>query len=382
MEKVLEAGAELAGGHSIDDKEPKYGLAVTGVARPDEIVYNGGAEAGDKLVLTKRLGIGVLASALKNGVISEADMMPAIEEAAVLNAAAAAAMAQVGVHACTDVSGFGLAGHLGEMLDASGAAAVVHLAALPLHDGVLDLIARQVYAGGLRNNRDFLLPRLHEEGPAGAAEPIPAGVGGGRPVRRPRRRAGSARARAVRPADLRRPAAGRRAREARAAARRARARRRRRLDGRRGRRRPHRRARARGLTACRPTTGRSAIRWGEDGRIDPDELGRRGRGGVPPGRTRRPRDLVIRALSVVPFLLVAALGLIGVVGWVLIIVLFGVGTGEPIWKAAQGLSPARGAVAAAAGRAHRARAGPRHARRFVGDRARLQRGLGPHLLDA
>jgi len=103
-------------------------------------------------------------------------MMPAIEEAAVLNAAAAAAMAQIGVHACTDVSGFGLAGHLGEMLDASAAAAVVHLAALPLHDGVLDLIARQVYAGGLRNNREFLLPRLHEEGPAGAAEPIPAGV--------------------------------------------------------------------------------------------------------------------------------------------------------------------------------------------------------------
>ncbi len=175
MEKVLEAGAELAGGHSIDDKEPKYGLAVTGVARPEEIVYNGGAEAGDRLVLTKRLGIGVLASALKNGVISEADMMPAIEEAAVLNAAAAKAMARVGVHACTDVSGFGLAGHLGEMLDASGVAAVVHLGALPLHDRVLELIAQRVYAGGLRNNREFLLPRLHEVGPAGAAELIAAG---------------------------------------------------------------------------------------------------------------------------------------------------------------------------------------------------------------
>ena len=168
MEKVLEAGAELAGGHSIDDKEPKFGLAVTGVARPEEIVYNGGAEAGDKLVLTKRLGIGVLASALKNGVIEEESMMPAIEEAAVLNAAAAGAMARVGVHACTDVSGFGLAGHLSEMLDASKAAAVVHLGSLPLHDGVLDLIARHVYAGGLRNNRDFLLQRLHEVGPAGA----------------------------------------------------------------------------------------------------------------------------------------------------------------------------------------------------------------------
>ncbi len=176
MEKVLEAGAELAGGHSIDDKEPKYGLAVTGVARPDEIVYNGGAEPGDKLVLTKRLGIGVLASGLKNGVVEEDDMMPAIEEAAVLNAAAATAMARVGVHACTDVSGFGLAGHLSEMLDASKAAAELHLAAVPVHDGVLDLIARSVYAGGLRNNREYLVPRLHEVGPAGSAELFAASV--------------------------------------------------------------------------------------------------------------------------------------------------------------------------------------------------------------
>ena len=271
MEKVLEAGAELAGGHSIDDKEPKYGLAVTGVARPDEIVYNGGAEVGDKLVLTKRLGIGVLASALKNGIISEADMMPAIEEAAVLNAAAAAAMALVGVHACTDVSGFGLAGHLGEMLDASGAAGAVHLAALPLHDGVLDLIARSVYAGGLRNNRDYLLPRLHEVGPAGAAD-----IGrrpGRRPVRRPRRRAGSGRPRAVRPADLRRAAAGRRAPEARgccstpsstpAPA-----------PGRSARSSPGRPARSCSKARARPcpTIHQKHHPWGEDGRVDPDSL--------------------------------------------------------------------------------------------------------------
>jgi selenide,water dikinase len=163
-EKVIEAGAELAGGHSIDDNEPKYGLAVTGVARPDEIVYNAGAQPGDKLVLTKRLGIGVLASALKKGLLSEDDMMPAIEEAAALNAAAAAVMAAVGAHACTDVSGFGLLGHLGEMLDASAAAAVVRVADVPLHDGVLELIARAVYAGGLLNNRDFVLPRLRGAG--------------------------------------------------------------------------------------------------------------------------------------------------------------------------------------------------------------------------
>ena len=180
MEKVLEAGAELAGGHTIDDKEPKYGLAVTGVARPDEIVYNGGAQIGDKLVLTKRLGIGVLASALKKALITEERMMPAILEAAALNAKAASVMAAVGVHACTDVSGFGLLGHLGEMLDASKAAAVVRLGDIPLHDGVLDLIAQAVYAGGLRDNREFLLPRLREAGgvsagrfagPAGEQEP-------------------------------------------------------------------------------------------------------------------------------------------------------------------------------------------------------------------
>jgi selenide, water dikinase len=160
-EKVMEAGADLAGGHSVDDKEPKYGLAVTGVARPDEIVYNAGARPGDKLVLTKRLGIGVLASALKQGLLSEDDMMPAIEEAAALNAAAAAVMQVVGAHACTDVSGFGLLGHLSEMLDASASAAVVGVADTPLHDGVLGFIAQGVYAGGLRSNRDFLLPRLH-----------------------------------------------------------------------------------------------------------------------------------------------------------------------------------------------------------------------------
>lgn len=170
-DKVAEAGAELAGGHSIDDLEPKFGLAVTGVARPDEIVYNAGAQPGDQLVLTKRLGIGVLASALKKGLISEAEMMPAIEEAATLNAAAAAAMASVGAHACTDVSGFGLAGHLGEMLDAGACGAVVRLNEVPLHDSVLDLIAQGVYAGGLRSNRDYVLPRVHA---AAAGEEIDA----------------------------------------------------------------------------------------------------------------------------------------------------------------------------------------------------------------
>jgi selenide, water dikinase len=158
-EKIAEAGADLAGGHSIDDKEPKYGLAVTGLARPTEIVYNGGSLPGDRLVLTKRLGIGVLATALKRGLLAEDDMMPAIVAAATLNDAAAEAMLAVGVHACTDVSGFGLAGHLGEMVDAAGCGAVLWRDEIPLHEGVLQLLAEGVYAGGLRANRDWIVLR-------------------------------------------------------------------------------------------------------------------------------------------------------------------------------------------------------------------------------
>jgi selenide,water dikinase len=155
-EKVAEAGAVLAGGHTIDDAEPKYGLAVTGIAALDEIVYNGGAQAGDLLVLTKRLGIGVLASALKRGLLDEDDIAPAIADAATLNAAAAAAMKVAGAHACTDVTGFGLLGHLREMLQASGHAAEVFVEDVPVHADVHRLIADEVYAGGLRNNRAYL----------------------------------------------------------------------------------------------------------------------------------------------------------------------------------------------------------------------------------
>jgi len=163
-EKVTEAGAVLAGGHSIDDAEPKYGLAVTGLGVLDEIVYNSGAHAGDRLVLTKRLGIGVLASALKRDVVSEDEMMAAIEEAATLNAGAAQAMKAAGAHACTDVTGFGLLGHLREMLEASGVAAEVTVEDVPVHGRVHELIAAEVYAGGLRANRDYLAPHVSGRG--------------------------------------------------------------------------------------------------------------------------------------------------------------------------------------------------------------------------
>ena len=111
-------------------------------------------------MLTKRLGIGVLATALKRGLIGEDDMMPAIEEAAALNSAAAAAMKAAGAHACTDVTGFGLLGHLREMLEASGAAAEVFVEDVPVRAEVHGLIADEVYAGGLRANRDYLRPHV------------------------------------------------------------------------------------------------------------------------------------------------------------------------------------------------------------------------------
>ncbi len=159
-EKLAEAGAALLGGHSIDDAEPKFGLAVTGIAALDEIVYNAGARAGDRLVLTKRLGMGVLATALKRGLITEDDMKPAIEDAATLNAAAAQAMKAAGAHACTDVTGFGLLGHLREMLEAGGVAAEVFVEDVPVRSGIDDLIDQGVYAAGLRANRDYLAPRV------------------------------------------------------------------------------------------------------------------------------------------------------------------------------------------------------------------------------
>ncbi len=160
LDKVAEAGAEPAGGHSIEDREPKYGLAVTGLARRDEIVYNAGAQAGDHLVLTKRLGIGVLASALKKGYVGEDDIGEAIAEACALNAAASAVMGKVGVSACTDVSGFGFIGHLGELLDASGVSARIELGAVPVHERVLGFIGDGVFAAGLRSNLDYASRRV------------------------------------------------------------------------------------------------------------------------------------------------------------------------------------------------------------------------------
>lgn len=136
--KVAEAGAFVVGGHSIDDDEPKYGLSVFGLVHPDKIVRNAGARDGDVLVYTKRIGTGILGSAFRAGFETDESMRPAIEGMMELNMNAARAFEGLDVHACTDVTGFGLAGHLHEMLAASGVGAAIDWNAVPLYDGVYD----------------------------------------------------------------------------------------------------------------------------------------------------------------------------------------------------------------------------------------------------
>ena len=139
--KVREAGGTLAGGHTIRDPEPKYGLAVIGAAHPDKLLRKGGARPGDRLVLTKPLGTGVLVSGSRQGRTSAADLATAIDGMRRLNRAASEALVATGIHAATDVTGFGLLGHALEMARGSGTRFVFDAAALPALPGALELAA-------------------------------------------------------------------------------------------------------------------------------------------------------------------------------------------------------------------------------------------------
>lgn len=146
------AGVFLLGGHSIDDPEPKYGMVAIGEVHPDRIVTNAGARAGDVLVLTKPLGTGILTTALKRDLVDRQGLGPAVVSMTTLNAGAARAMLTVGVRAATDVTGFGLLGHLHNVLRASGVAATIDVANLPVLDGARELAARGAVAGGSKRN--------------------------------------------------------------------------------------------------------------------------------------------------------------------------------------------------------------------------------------
>jgi selenide,water dikinase len=158
--KVREAGGTLAGGHTIRDPEPKYGLAVIGAAHPDKLLRKGGATVGDILLLTKRLGTGVLVSGDRQGKTAPAELAAAIDQMRTLNRAAAEVLVAHGVAAATDVTGFGLLGHGLEMARASGTRFVFGAAALPALDGALDIATAGVETGGAAHNRRFVRPSL------------------------------------------------------------------------------------------------------------------------------------------------------------------------------------------------------------------------------
>jgi selenide,water dikinase len=153
---VREAGAFILGGHSVDDPEPKFGMVAIGTVHPDRSVTNAGARPGDALVLTKPIGTGVLVTALKRDFLTEAELAPAVAVMTTLNAGAARAMLAVGVHAATDVTGFGLLGHLRTLLEASGVAAEVTSAAVPLLPRAREMAERGAIPGGTKRNEESL----------------------------------------------------------------------------------------------------------------------------------------------------------------------------------------------------------------------------------
>jgi len=151
-----EAGAIIVGGHSIHDPEPKYGMAVTGFVQADRVVRNSTMRPSDRLVLTKPLGVGIVTTAVKGGQATEDQIRRAVELMTTLNRAASEAMVEVGVSAATDVTGFGLLGHLHIALEASGTAARIDASVMPLLEGTLDLAERGVVPSGTHSNHSFV----------------------------------------------------------------------------------------------------------------------------------------------------------------------------------------------------------------------------------
>ena len=155
-----EAGVVVVGGHSIHDPEPKYGMAVTGFIDRDRIVRNSTMSVGDRLLLTKPLGIGIITTAVKRGVATETQLREAIATMTTLNAAAAEAMVEAGASAATDVTGFGLLGHLQIALANSGVSATIDAARVPLIDGTLKLANEGIIPSGTRSNHLFVGPNV------------------------------------------------------------------------------------------------------------------------------------------------------------------------------------------------------------------------------
>jgi selenide,water dikinase len=155
LERMHEAGVVLVGGHSVEDTELKYGLSVTGTIHPDRVVLNNGARAGDRLILTKPLGTGIISTALKGDMVSEEAVASIVKSMTTLNNKAAEQMQAVGVNACTDVTGFGLLGHAGEMIEGTDIGMVIDSGAVPYFPEAKELAEMGMMPGGLHRNRDF-----------------------------------------------------------------------------------------------------------------------------------------------------------------------------------------------------------------------------------
>ncbi len=168
--KAEEAGILIIGGHTIDDKEPKYGLAVTGVVVPGEQITNASAQPGDVLILTKAIGSGVITTAAKNELASEESVQAAVKSMATLNKGAADAMIEVGVSAATDVTGFGLLGHLSQMMKASGTSAALDWSKIPLLPGALELATAGAVSGGTSRNIEAIRDVVNFEDGVGDVE--------------------------------------------------------------------------------------------------------------------------------------------------------------------------------------------------------------------
>lgn len=161
--KAEEAGILIVGGHTVDDKEPKYGLAVTGIVTPGEEITNASAQPGDVLILTKAIGSGVITTAGKAGTAPQSVIDEAVRSMATLNKSAAEAMVAVGVNSATDITGFGLLGHLSQMMNASGTTAEINMDSIPLLRGAKHLAEDGYISGGTARNTEAIMPSVTAE---------------------------------------------------------------------------------------------------------------------------------------------------------------------------------------------------------------------------
>jgi len=155
LDKMREAGVTMVGGHSVEDEELKYGISVTGIIHPAKVVLNTGARTGDKLLLTKPLGTGIINTALKGGMADEEAVSKAIRCMVALNSKASELMLEVGVNACTDVTGFGLLGHACEMVEGADFGMVIYSGLVPFFPEAKELAEMGMVPGGLHRNREF-----------------------------------------------------------------------------------------------------------------------------------------------------------------------------------------------------------------------------------